>query len=148
MTVLQPKTPEQLAQEAFATESGKRQAQIANQTPAEAISIAQANAAQARAMAQQGFNQSKDLRNAFVQGSSAFIKTRDAYTRIAAAAKDQSPAGDMALSYSFMKLVIKFFGRNFGRFDNLGLLDQHRYPPLSAILCTKLYITAMSRGQN
>jgi len=45
------------------------------------------------------------FRKEFIDGSKEYVKVRNSYSRILSAAKDPSPAGDIALVFSFMKVL-------------------------------------------
>jgi len=45
------------------------------------------------------------IRAEFIKGADEFVKVRDAYGRIQASAKDPSAAGDLALIFSYMKIL-------------------------------------------
>ena len=45
------------------------------------------------------------VRKEFTALSGEFVKTRDSFSRIAATAKDPSPAGDLALMFNYMKML-------------------------------------------
>ena len=51
------------------------------------------------------FDQEKKLRNEFDKASDDYIKVRDAHTRVLEAAKDPSPAGDLAMIFNYMKVL-------------------------------------------
>jgi len=45
------------------------------------------------------------IRAEFIKGADEFVKVRDAYGRVQASAKDPSAAGDLALIFSYMKIL-------------------------------------------
>lgn len=51
------------------------------------------------------FDQTAKLRNEFTTAAKPLIDMRQMYGRVEAAAKDTSPVGDIALTYSFMKML-------------------------------------------
>ena len=53
----------------------------------------------------ENFNRSEKLRKSFEGQTKDFVKVRDAYRRIEAAAKKPTAAGDMALIFNFMKVL-------------------------------------------
>lgn len=60
---------------------------------------------EAREIGAKGFEQENALRDDYLAQSKEFIKIRDSYSRIKAAAQDPSAAGDIALIFSYMKVL-------------------------------------------
>jgi hypothetical protein len=77
-----------------------------------AVSIYEANARLSLArgqflqgMAKTNFDQENTLRDEFNKGSGVFVTVRDAYNRMKVSADNPSPAGDMSMIFSYMKML-------------------------------------------
>ena len=99
------KTPEQIQQEAFAGEAGRRRAASAIMTPSERASMLQASEAMVRKAEEEGFDRANTLRDEFMKNSKGFVDVRDAYKRVLATRQDTTGASDMALIFGFMKML-------------------------------------------
>lgn len=51
------------------------------------------------------FKTAKDLRSEFISQSKNYMDVRDSYARIQASSKDPSPAGDVAIIFSYMRML-------------------------------------------
>jgi hypothetical protein len=56
-------------------------------------------------LSKEQFERAQKLSTRFEKASGEFIKTRDAFARVQASAKDPSAAGDLALIFNFMKVL-------------------------------------------
>ncbi len=72
---------------------------------AKALENQRAELKRVRELQQKTFENADKLRDEYTAGSKEFIKVRDAYGRIQAAAQEPSAAGDLALIFNYMKML-------------------------------------------
>lgn len=101
----QKKMQENLARKQAEVAHYERMRNEKNDYYSNTLKAAQANKAMTPEAEKDSFGNIANLRKQYEGGSKDFVKSRDAYARVQASAKDPSAAGDLALIFNYMKVL-------------------------------------------